>query len=121
MKKILSLFALLALFLIGGANKAVADDDLTGKSPVTELIDGGYYYIVNNADMFVEKNGKRIAFYYDDADPGFVYWTQINTSDKNFVFQLKKKSDNVWTIRNCASNQYVKGAAFEIVTFGLGE
>lgn len=99
----------------------MADDDLTGKSPVTELIDGGYYYIVNNADMFVEKNGKRIAFYYDDADPGFVYWTQINTSDKNFVFQLKKKSDNVWTIRNCASNQYVKGAAFEIVTFGLGE
>ncbi|MBR3373285.1 MAG: hypothetical protein IKG75_04695 [Bacteroidaceae bacterium] len=91
MKKILSLFSLLALFLIGGANKAVADDDLTGKSPVTELIDGGYYYIVNNADMFVEKNGKRIAFYYDDADPGFVYWTQINTSDKNFVFQLKKK------------------------------
>ena len=121
MRKILSLFALLALFLIGGVNKAVADDDLTGKSPVTTLTDGGYYYIVNNVSNFYDRKGKHVAFFYDESDAGNVYWDQISVSNPNFVFQLVKKADNVWTIRNCASNQYIKGSSYDNVTFGLGE
>lgn len=113
-------FSLLALCMIG-STRAVADDDLTGLSPVATLTDGGYYYIVNNKETFYEKKGKHVAFYYDESDAGNLYWNQISTSDLNFVFQLVKKDDNVWTIRNCASNQYVKGSAFDEATFGFGE
>ena len=113
-------FSLLALCMIG-STRAVADDDLTGLSPAATLTDGGYYYIVNNQEAFYNQKGKHVAFYYDEANAGKVYWNQISASDVNFVFQLVKKADNVWTIRNCASNQYVKGSAFEEATYGLGE
>lgn len=80
-------------------------DALTSSDYVSELTDGGYYYIVNGKTDFVDKETKAMC--YSSTNAKYPYWATLDESDAKYVFKLTQaETDGQWYIQNVYNEKY---------------